>query len=389
MSTKIGKQTLLRLIQSRRATSQIELARAAQLPANTVHGVVKRLIDDGAITEERVQRAGRGRPSKHYAIRIPSNILAVELTGTQWHALVASPHPALAENVVSFQSAQIPDAKIATTYLKNIRDAALARVGKKQKDLTGIVIFANGLDLKTGHFSSSSVLPWLVTVSEASLTKEMGCPVIFTDQPPRGESELRNWTRDGIRSLVAFNVGDGVSSHFSSIVGPYAEIINLSGEIGHIAFKTDPMICGCGHRGCLETFISGPNFIRRVRSDIENGVHTALKDCVGAPPAEFFQHLESIERTNDDPYATTVVNELLSHCAWGLSVALNMFRPDTVILSGYVLHKRPRWKERIQKKLPDFALTRNAQVFTLKFSRIKIAKFLQELAEEFFIRSLY
>lgn len=41
----------------------------------------------------------------------------------------------------------------------------------------------------------------------------------------------------------------------------------LAGELGHIAFERDGLLCPCGNRGCIEQYISAPAIARRFGSE--------------------------------------------------------------------------------------------------------------------------
>jgi len=387
MSTAIGEQAVLRLIQSKRATSQIELARVLDLPANTIHGVVKRLESEGFIAEERQERGSRGRPSRHFAIRLPGRVLVIIWWGTEWQGTIIGEDVGGESEIVYLSSPAVPDIKTASNYFLKIRDSVLAKKKLQVKDLDGAIVMINSGRVTGGVALASSVVPQVKDLSEEYLSKLLGCETLLSAEPHLAELELRNWVRDDVRSLVHFNVADGASAHYAAMVG--AGIYVIPGQVGHVMRQSDGEICGCGNRGCLETLIAGPRLIRKIRHEIESGVSSSLSLSLKKTPSDIFNNLEEADREGRDPYARTVVRDFLDHCAWGISVAINMFQPDIVVLSGYTLAGRKTWLDRIAEILPSRVLGSDQVSLRLEFGRQIPSDHLRELATEFFMRKKF
>ncbi|MEI6339172.1 MAG: ROK family protein, partial [Verrucomicrobiota bacterium] len=313
MLPTVVEQAVLRLIQSKVATSQIELARALKLRPNTVHGIVKRLMADGFISTEKTVRGSRGRPSLHFTITLPGKVLVIQLLGTEWRGAIFGSNREEETGVVTMHSPIFSDLTESRSFFLQIRDRALAGANCRLEELQGIMVSTNAVKRPESGLLSSSVTPWISELSEDYLTTLLGAPTLVSTQGKLAELELRTWTRDGIRSLVRFNVGDGASSHYASLFGPASMAESFPGEIGHVQRKTGGEICGCGNRGCLETLIAGPRMLRRVRLDLESGLQTVLRKSVDKSPAEFFQDLYLADQEGQDAYVRTLVTEFLEH----------------------------------------------------------------------------
>lgn len=387
MLPTVVEQAVLRLIQSKAATSQIELARALKLRPNTVHGIVKRLMADGFISTEKTVRGSRGRPSLHFTITLPGKVLVIQLLGTEWRgAIIGANREQENAGVVTMHSSIFSDLTESRSFFLQIRDRALAGANCRLEELQGIMVSTNAVKRPESGLLSSSVTPWISELSEDYLTKLLGAPTLVSTQGKLAELELRTWTRDGIRSLVRFNVGDGASSHYASLFGPASMAESFPGEIGHVQRKTGGEICGCGNRGCLETLIAGPRMLRRLRLDLDSGLQTVLRKSADKSPAEFFQDLYLADQEGQDAYARTLATEFLEHCAWGLSISINMFRPQLVVLDGYALAGHPLWLNRLESLLPGLVLNGGPTDYRLVFSRQKPLDLILELAAEFFMR---
>ena len=70
----------------------------------------------------------------------------------------------------------------------------------------------------------------------------------------------------GVHSMVLFTLGTGVGGGI--IIGDRVMEGRHShgGEVGHIKIEmTNPRLCGCGRRGCLEAYASATAVVKRTR----------------------------------------------------------------------------------------------------------------------------
>ncbi|WP_095505027.1 ROK family protein [Paraferrimonas sedimenticola] len=100
----------------------------------------------------------------------------------------------------------------------------------------------------------------------------------------------------------------------------------LTGEWGHCAMpnwqQLTPNIeaCYCGKRGCIEQFVSGPGFLRRIEQS--NGVRfDEIQDLVAAAK-------------DGDELASTWFARYPLWVAQALSVVINTIDPDCIVLGG-------------------------------------------------------
>jgi len=102
------------------------------------------------------------------------------------------------------------------------------------------------------------------TPLRAMLNKALGLPVNLEHDAKAaawGEHLYGAGRQDA--SMVYFVVGTGVGGAVIIDGAIYRGLANTAGEIGHVTLDPDGPLCGCGNRGCVETFLSGPFISRR------------------------------------------------------------------------------------------------------------------------------
>jgi N-acetylglucosamine repressor len=132
--------------------------------------------------------------------------------------------------------------------------------------------------------------------------------------------------------VVSMGIGAAIYIHDQIYLGSG----DLAGELGHTTIDERGELCSCGNRGCLEVYASGWAIINRIRSGLQQGVHSSLAGTLGPQP-----DLLSIEAVveaarNRDQFAHTVLWEAGSHLGTGVATIVNLLNPEAIVLGGEV-----------------------------------------------------
>lgn len=378
----VNERFAFQLIESQQATSQVQIAQHLNLPPNTVHGVVNRLLKGGVIRVDRVDRHGRGRPIQHYRVCRQGRVMAIQWWGSRWYAGIFQDNQAVGP-IQKRNSPVLKNCDEALRMLREIHDGTVRAAGISRTDLEGVILSINAARMVGDRALDSSVLPWIRELSEEGASKALQTAVCLETEFSVVPFELRARAGEGIRSLVFFNVADGVSGHGIGLDRMWSASNPIRGELGHVVVDPNGPICGCGHRGCLEALISGPALLRRLENDVRNGVQTHLREMIGQSPAEFFARLEALDAAGADSYTRTIVQEFINRCAWAVSVIVNLIQPDVIVLAGYGLQGRAGWRERIRAAVQPFTLHGETTALRLEFPRLGPEDHLRHLAASF------
>lgn len=96
------------------------------------------------------------------------------------------------------------------------------------------------------------------------LVERLSMPVVLEhDAKAAGLGDYYFGAGRGSRSMIYVVVGTGVGAALIVDGAVYRGAHNSAGEIGHTTIDRNGELCGCGSRGCVETYMSGPWLARR------------------------------------------------------------------------------------------------------------------------------
>lgn len=107
---------------------------------------------------------------------------------------------------------------------------------------------------------------------------------------------------------------------------------NFSGEVGHITLNPQGLLCSCGSKGCVETYMTGPWLARHYQHEVDHGGWTSAVEDLSAITGEQVASLAK----QGDPLAVKVLTEAgeaLGIIVASLAMILNI---DLYVIGGSV-----------------------------------------------------
>lgn len=117
--------------------------------------------------------------------------------------------------------------------------------------------------------------------------------------------------------IIGTGCGGGIVHHGRTIPG----LQGIGGEWGHHSIDPNGPQCFCGHRGCVETFISGGGLENRYQEKF--GVRRPLKEV----ERDYFV---------GEPGAVAFMNEFFDRFGRALANLIDILDPDLIVLGGGV-----------------------------------------------------
>ena len=139
-----------------------------------------------------------------------------------------------------------------------------------------------------------------------------------------------------------------------------------AGEIGHIKIA-DPLngpLCGCGARGCLESFVGTIGIKRRVRESIEKNPRSILANLIGSAK-DFKIAVVSQAAEQGCQEALQIWQDTGRYLGIGIANAVLLLDLDTVVLTGGVSGAAPYFMPALHEVLQH-------QQIKTPFERLKL-----------------
>lgn len=190
--------------------------------------------------------------------------LGIDIGGTNTvFGFVSRSGSILAESSMTTNASEPADLYVARLYVK-IKEM-LDKVGDTI-DLKGIGIGAPNANYYKGTVEYPPNLKWDgVTELVKMFQQYYTIPVAITnDANAAAIGEMKFGAAKGMKNFIVIALGTGLGSGIvvdGKIVYGHD---GFAGELGHVIVDVNGRMCGCGRRGCLETYVSAGGICRTV-----------------------------------------------------------------------------------------------------------------------------
>ena len=150
------------------------------------------------------------------------------------------------------------------------------------KNICAMGIGAPNANYYTGCINMAPNLPWKQTsIPLAKMFSDaLGIPVAMTnDANAAAIGEMIYGAAKGMKNFIMITLGTGVGSGIVINGQMVYGSDGLAGELGHVIVEKNGRLCGCGRKGCLETYCSSTGVARTAREIITSSdTPTLLRD---------------------------------------------------------------------------------------------------------------
>jgi len=157
----------------------------------------------------------------------------------------------------------------AASFLKALADNVLSLVKSVTKpvEVVGIGLGAPNGNYYNGTIEYAPNLRWKGVIKVVEILRrhfDYRIIVLTNDANAAAIGEMVYGGAKGMNDFIMITLGTGLGS---GVVVNGALVYGhdgFAGEIGHVVVDRGGRICGCGRRGCLETYVSAPGIKRTV-----------------------------------------------------------------------------------------------------------------------------
>jgi N-acetylglucosamine repressor len=316
----INRTSILNVIKTHGPIARADIADLTHLSPAAVTGLTAELIEDGLIVEKQEGASRGGRPP----ILLALDSEAVYVVGIK----LAEEHAALAlanlnSDIVAKDVIQLaerdPDC-ISDQLAQGVR-GLLRTMQVSAGRLLGVGVGLAGIiDAAAGICRVSPHNGWREVPFAKLLEDRLDC-LVYLDNNVNSLTLMEKLYGAGqhARDFLVVTIGRGIGMGIVANGHIYRGAHGGGGELGHVVIDPDGLLCNCGNRGCLETFVAEPWLLRRANL---NGLNVTTPDELLAAAQA------------DHPVGRDVLEK--AGCLLGQTMAnlVNLFNPELIIVSG-------------------------------------------------------
>jgi glucokinase len=200
-------------------------------------------------------------------------------------------------------------------------------------ELNGIGIGAPNGNFYSGSIEFAPNLPWKGIIPLAKMFEEK-CHVkvwLTNDANAAAIGEMIFGAVKGKKDFLMITLGTGLGSGIVANGKLIYGHDGLAGEVGHTIAIRGGRQCGCGRRGCLETYCSANGIVKTVKGWLKEGKPSTLQN-VDFENISSKQIYEAAE--NNDALALEAFRFTSEILGIALADAVAFTSPDTIVLFG-------------------------------------------------------
>ena len=334
---RVNQRRILLAVRESGALSRSAIADQLALDRKSMTNLANELIADGWLCESGMASSHRGRPGTLLELdRSRHLFLGLHLSENQVNAVLINLHGEILgrQHLTFHLPAQLPQLRNALREaylpLRRLAGDCLQAIGLV---VPGILDFASGTMLRSVNLEALDGVE-LKNLLPSNLPAEL-----FLEESSRAKALAELWfgIRQGRSSFVSIDLGIGIGAGI--VTGKRLQGGAFAGEIGHVLIEPGGKLCACGHRGCLEAYIS----------------ERILCQELGKVLDRSFTSLEQVDNLN--PAAEKILQEAGYFLGRGLAALVNILCPPLLVLHGPLTRFQKQVFPAMEQGLADAALS--------------------------------
>ncbi len=236
----------------------------------------------------------------------------------------------------SFPTQDYPDVNNFVTSLSE-KIVMLVEANGGYETIRSIGVSSPSASSVSGCIENAANLPWKGVVPlSAMLRDRIGLAVgLSNDAHVSALGEYTFGSAHGMRNFIIVSLGVGIGSCFFAEGDEHQGHSGYAGEFGHTCVAPDSgRLCGCGHRGCLETYVGAKGIVQTAQEVMqESGKTTLMRDLEKLSPRTIAECCDK-----GDELAIEVYRRTGHVLGLGLANYASIVDPEAIILTGGISH---------------------------------------------------
>jgi glucokinase len=217
-------------------------------------------------------------------------------------------------------------------FVNEVQKGVNALISKfNDSEIIGMGIGAPNANFYTGTIEHAPNLKWKGVVQLVRLFEAyFDFPISLTnDANAAAMGERIYGAAKGIDDLAMVTLGTGLGSGF--VVN--GELVyghdGFAGELGHVIVEKNGRLCGCGNRGCLETYASATGIVKTANEFLAKSKDSILSDL-----PEITSKAIADAALQGDKMALEIFDYTAEKLGFGLASMVAITSPKLIVLFG-------------------------------------------------------
>ena len=235
----------------------------------------------------------------------------------------------------SFLTSDYPDVNNFVTALSE-KIVMLVEAKGGYETIRSIGVSSPSANSVSGCIENAANLPWkgIVPLS-AMLRDRIGLAVALSnDAHITALGEYTFGSAHGMKNFIIISLGVGIGSCFFSSGSEHQGHLGFAGEFGHTCVVIGGRQCGCGHQGCLESYVGANGVVRTAQELLtESDAPSLLRSLERISPRIISECCDK-----GDQIAIEVYKRTGHMLGLGLANYASIVDPEAIILTGGISH---------------------------------------------------
>ena len=265
---------------------------------------------------------------------IKSKVVGVDISNeSTTYAIVDLRGNIIAED--SFSTQDYPDVNNFVTALSE-KIVTLVESNGGYETIRSIGVSCPSASSVSGCIENAANLPWKGVVPLAAMLRDrMGLAVALSnDAHISALGEYTFGSAHGMKCFIIVCLGVGIGSCFFSEGNEHRGHLGFAGEFGHTCVVDNGRKCGCGHNGCLETYVGANGIVETARELMaESDAPSLMRDIENLSPRIIAELCDK-----GDEMAIETFRRTGYYLGLGLANYASIVDPEAIILTGGISH---------------------------------------------------
>ncbi len=241
----------------------------------------------------------------------------------------------IAGNILATNSFATADYPLIGDYVSVLSQHILALVEANggYDSIRSVGISAPSGNFMMGSIVNSPNMPWKGVIPLAAMLRDqLGLAVALANNAHVTALGAHAFgAAHGMRNFAIVSIGSGVGSCFFSEGKVHIGADGFAGELGHICLVHDGRQCGCGNKGCLETYCSAKGIMTTAQELMaESDRPTLMRNYEKVTPEVILDCCEK-----GDEMAIEVYRKTGEWLGLGLATYASVLDPEAFIFAGW------------------------------------------------------